>query len=581
MNEATGTTAAQMELNKKREGMLAKLRKDLEEAHIQNECTLVSLKKKHAEALAECSEQIDLLNKMKHKIEKDKSQIFNEIVDVRAATDEVNRSKASAEKNLRGLVENLNNANKRVEECNLTLGDMEQAKRRTAVENAELMHRLQELETTANLKLKKKASLQAALDEATRVADDEAKERSALLAKFRNTEHEAEGLRQNLDEEVTGKENLIRQLAKALADADMWKKKYEIEGLAKAEELESAKLKLQARLSEGQATIEQLNSKLYQLEKSKASLETELNNTATLLDQAQILNASLEKKAKQADRILGEWKHKVDGLGLDLDGAQKETRNISSDLFHIKNAYDEAVTQLEEVRKENHSLSIEIKDIMDQITEGGRSIHEIDKIRKRLEAEKLELEAALSEAEGALEQEENKVLRANLELTQVRQEIERRLAEKEDEFFGTKKNFAKALEGIQMALDMECKGKVEALRMKKKLESDVVELETELEHANAANVESQRTIKVVGQKIREVQAKLEEESRAKSAAQDNLLSADRRCHANQNALEEARTLLEQSDRSRRLLESELVDTNGTLSDQTCQNQVRGRLSKSK
>ena len=570
-----------MELNKKREGMLAKLRKDLEEAHIQNECTLVSLKKKHAEALAECSEQIDLLNKMKHKIEKDKSQIFNEIVDVRAATDEVNRSKASAEKNLRGLVENLNNANKRVEECNLTLGDMEQAKRRTAVENAELMHRLQELETTANLKLKKKASLQAALDEATRVADDEAKERSALLAKFRNTEHEAEGLRQNLDEEVTGKENLIRQLAKALADADMWKKKYEIEGLAKAEELESAKLKLQARLSEGQATIEQLNSKLYQLEKSKASLETELNNTATMLDQAQILNASLEKKAKQADRILGEWKHKVDGLGLDLDGAQKETRNISSDLFHIKNAYDEAVTQLEEVRKENHSLSIEIKDIMDQITEGGRSIHEIDKIRKRLEAEKLELEAALSEAEGALEQEENKVLRANLELTQVRQEIERRLAEKEDEFFGTKKNFAKALEGIQMALDMECKGKVEALRMKKKLESDVVELETELEHANAANVESQRTIKVVGQKIREVQAKLEEESRAKSAAQDNLLSADRRCHANQNALEEARTLLEQSDRSRRLLESELVDTNGTLSDQTCQNQVRGRLSKSK
>ena len=553
---------------------MAKLRKDLEEAHIQNECTLVSLRKKHAEALAECSEQTDLLNKMKHKIEKDKSQIFNEIVDVRAATDEVNRSKASAEKNLRGLMENLNNVNRRVEECNLTLGDMEQAKRRTAVENAELMHRLQELETTANLKLKKKASLQAALDEATRVAEDEAKERTALLAKFRNTEHEAEGLRQNLDEEVSGKENLTRQLAKALADGDMWKKKYEIEGMAKAEELETAKLKLQARLSEGQATIEQLNSKLYQLEKSKASLETELNKTATMLDQAQMLNASLEKKAKQADRILGEWKHKVEGLGLDLDGAQKETRNISSDLFHIKNAYDEAVTQLDEVRKENHSLSIEIKDIMDQITEGGRSIHEIDKIRKRLEAEKLELEAALSEAEGALEQEENKVLRANVELTQVRQEIERRLAEKEDEFFGTKKNFAKALEGIQMALDMECKGKVEALRMKKKLESDVVELETELEHANAANVESQRSIKVLGQKIREVQLRFEEESRAKSAAQENLLSADRRCHANQNALEEARTLLEQSDRSRRVFESELVDTNGTLSDQTCQNQVR-------
>ena len=225
------------------------------------------------------------------------------------------------------------------------------------------------------------------------------------------------------------------------------------------------------------------------------------------------------------------------------------------------------------MRKENHQLSVEIKDIMDQITEGGRSIHEIDKIRKRVEAEKLELEAALSEAEGALEQEENKVLRANLEVTQVRQEIERRLLEKEEEFCGTKKNFAKALEGVQMALDVECKGKAEALRMKKKLESDVLELETELEHANAANVESQRAIKVVGQKIREVQVRLEEESRAKSAAHDVLLAGDRRCLANQNALEEARTLLEQSDRSRRVLEAELADTNGTLSDLTCQNQV--------
>merc|ERR1719391_968813 len=138
----------------------------------------------------------------------------------------------------------------------------------------------------------------------------------------------------------------------------------------------------------------------------------------------------MEKKAKQFDRIVAEWKHKVDGLSMDLDVSQKETRNASSDLFKVKSAYEESVLQLDEVRRENKTLSNEIKDIMDQITEGGRSIHEIDKIRKRLEAEKLELQAALGEAEATLEQEENKVLRSQLELTQVRQEIERRLAEK-------------------------------------------------------------------------------------------------------------------------------------------------------
>ena len=180
---------------------------------------------------------------------------------------------------------------------------------------------------------------------------------------------------------------------------------------------------------------------------------------------------------------------KVDSLGRDLDNSQKETRNASAELFKVKAAYEETVLQLDEVRRENKTLSSEIKDIMDQISEGGRSIHEIDKIRKRLEAEKMELEAALSEAEGALEQEENKVLRASLELTQVRQEIERRLNQKDDEFNATKKNFAKAIDGMQMELESETKGKVEALRMKKKLESDVVDLGVALEHANAANAE--------------------------------------------------------------------------------------------
>merc|ERR1719219_3127407 len=217
---------------------------------------------------------------------------------------------------------------------------------------------------------------------------------------------------------------------------------------------------------------------------------------------------------------------------------------------------------------------------MDQISEGGRSIHEIDKIRKRLEAEKMELEAALSEAEGALEQEENKVLRAQLELTQVRQEIERRMAEKDEEFASTRKNFTKAIEGMQLAVETESKAKAEALRMKKKLETDVLDLDTSLEHANAANAETQGTIKKYHDKLREAQAKLEDEQRGKEIAHDNLIAADRKAHANQNALEEARTLLDQADRTRRQVEQDLADTNETLSEQTCLNQsISGAKSK--
>ena len=44
----------------------------------------------------------------------------------------------------------------------------------------------------------------------------------------------------------------------------------------------------------------------------------------------------------------------------------------------------------------------------------------------------------MEDAEGALEQEENKVLRAQMELGQIRQEIDRKIREKEEDFDNTR-----------------------------------------------------------------------------------------------------------------------------------------------
>merc|ERR1711872_499987 len=176
-------------------------------------------------------------------------------------------------------------------------------------------------------------------------------------------------------------------------------------------------------------------------------------------------------------------------------------------------------------------------------------------------------------AEATLEQEENKVLRAQLELTQVRQEIERRIAEKDEEFMAIKKNQSKALESMQMALETESKGKAEALRMKKELESDVTDLDLALEHANAGALETQGTIKKYQNQVRDAQVKVDEESQLKATAHDAKVNADRKAGAMQNSLEEGRTMLEQADRARRSLEQELADSNETLADLTNQNQA--------
>merc|ERR1711874_704088 len=123
LEEAGGATSAQVELNKKREAEIGKLRRDLEESIIQHEAILSGLKKKHLDAIAEMSEQIDQLNKMKQKIEKEKHGKRLQIDEIKAAMDTVANEKASAEKQNRLLSSQQSDLTRRCEEASLTLGD--------------------------------------------------------------------------------------------------------------------------------------------------------------------------------------------------------------------------------------------------------------------------------------------------------------------------------------------------------------------------------------------------------------------------------------------------------------------------
>lgn len=45
----------------------------------------------------------------------------------------------------------------------------------------------------------------------------------------------------------------------------------------------------------------------------------------------------------------------------------------------------------------------EIRDLIEQLGEGGKSVHELQKAKKKLEVERDELQLALDEAEASLE----------------------------------------------------------------------------------------------------------------------------------------------------------------------------------
>lgn len=57
----------QIDLNKKREAEISKLRRDVEEANVQNEQAISSMRSKHQQALAEVQEELETFKKSKAK----------------------------------------------------------------------------------------------------------------------------------------------------------------------------------------------------------------------------------------------------------------------------------------------------------------------------------------------------------------------------------------------------------------------------------------------------------------------------------------------------------------------------------
>merc|ERR1719219_238573 len=146
LEDAGNNTATQIELNKKREAELAKLKAELEESNIAHEGTLAALRQKHNNNMAELGEQIDSLNKMKGKADKDKAGMERDLQECRAGLDEAMRDRANHERNgklTQGLIVE---ANQKLDEMARALNEADSSRKKLQVEKQDLERQIEETE---------------------------------------------------------------------------------------------------------------------------------------------------------------------------------------------------------------------------------------------------------------------------------------------------------------------------------------------------------------------------------------------------------------------------------------------------
>ncbi|XP_049554839.1 myosin-7B isoform X3 [Orcinus orca] len=565
LEEVGGASAGQREGCRKHEAELGRLRRELEEAALRHEATVAALRRKQAESAAELGEQADSLQRARQKLEKEKSELRMEVDDLGASVETLARGKASAEKLCRAYEDQLSEAKIKVEELQRQLADASTQQGRLQAESGKLSRLLEEKESLISQLSRGKALATQSLEELRRQLEEESKAKSTLAHAVQASRHDCDLLREQHEEEAEAQAELQRLLSKANAEVAQWRSKYEADAIQRTEELEEAKKKLALRLQEAEAGVEAAHAKCSSLEKAKLRLQTESEDVTLELERTTSAAAALDKKQRHLERALEERRRQEEEMQRELEAAQREARSLGTELFRLRHSHEEALEALETLRRENKNLQEEISDLTDQVSLSGKSIQELEKAKKALEGEKSELQAALEEAEGALELEETKTLRTQLELSQVKAEVDRRLVEKDEECTDLRRNHQRAVESLQASLDAETRARNEALRLKKKMEGDLNDLELQLGHATRQATEAQATTRLLQAQLKEEQAGRDEEQRLAAELHEQAQALERRAALLAAELEELRAALEQAERSRRLAEQELLEATERLS----------------
>ncbi|XP_059341716.1 myosin-3-like [Ammospiza nelsoni] len=559
LEEAGGATTAQTELSKKREAEFQKMRRDLEEATLQHEATAAALRKKHADSTAELGEQIDNLQRVKQKLEKEKSEMKMEIDDLASNIESVSKAKANLEKMCRTLEDQLSEYKTKEEQNQRMISDLSAQRARLQTESGEYGRQVEEKDALISQLSRGKQAFTQQIEELKRQLEEEIKAKNALAHALQSARHDCDLLREQYEEEQEAKGELQRALSKANSEVAQWRTKYETDAIQRTEELEEAKKKLSQRLQEAGQQADTLNSKCASLEKMKFKLQGEVEDLTLDIERANTSAAALDRKQQNFDKVLAEWKGKYEESQLEQEAVSKEAGSLHTELFKVKNAYEETLDQLKTIKRENSTLQQEAADLTEQITSNGKMIRDLEKAKKQAEIEKNGLQTALEEAEAALEHEEVKILGVTQELTQIKSEISRKIADKDEEINQLNKNQERTVETMQGVLDAEIRSRNEALRLKKKMEGDLNEMEIQLSHANRQAAEAQKHLHSIQGALKDTQLHLDDAVRAQDDLKEQVAMVERRANLLQAEVEELRAALEQTERSRKLAEQELLD----------------------
>ncbi|KAJ8778312.1 hypothetical protein J1605_013716 [Eschrichtius robustus] len=241
--------------------------------------------------------------------------------------------------------------------------------------------------------------------------------------------------------------------------------------------LSQEKNDLTIQLQAEQENLMDAGERLTQMMKTKMELESQISDMRERLEEEEGTSASLGATKRKLEGELSDLKRDLEGLETTLAKAEKEKQDTHAYLSFQKTLDDLQAEEdkVNHLTKNNSKLSTQIHELEDNWEQEKKIRAEVEKARRKAESD---LKMTIDNL--------NEMERSKLDLEEAVK----------------KKNHQRAIKSLQASLEAEAKGRAEALRLKKKMETDLNEMEIQLDHGNKNNSELVKTLRRLQQQIK-------------------------------------------------------------------------------
>lgn len=569
LTESDASAETQLDINRKREAEMAKLRKLLEDVHMESEQQIHILRKKHQEAMMELQEQIQSISISKEKIVKEKSKMQSEIAELIAKIEILTQEKTSIRKVVEKLEIQVHEYNVKIESLSKTVVEITSQKTNLAQENAEVSRRLNEMRhaiETAGLDKNKVASqlkdLQTNLDNLERA-------KAGAENRVRALEQQLKTITVELEEQRTIRIELERQLNKLKEDGGEWRKRYENEARLRIEDVDNLKKKFGVQIAELTDMIDATNQKLKGVEAQKAKLTTDIQVLIKEVEVSQVTIKELNVKLIDREKRSEELAIKLREMTNLFEKADHDNKARAQEIVRLGNELDRAKMDNDLLRRDNGKLSDEARGFKAENDSLKKRLHEVEQENRKLAHDREELARAFKDADGTRAKAEARIIELENELRKLRTDADSKIRHVEDESNAVKKKLLVEIESLTVRLqETESRLRNEVEKIKKKMAVTIHELEMSLDAANKNSVQLQNSSKQQATRIVELTAALDGANKKLAGAVEQFNAANNQLIIFQKESHSIKVALDQALNAKKVSETKIVELTSRLTEVT-------------